>query len=174
MCYRSKTWQSHDQRHLIILELHCFFNPSEGTIFYWGRRGGNNVRVANRARKAVTSCWKCTLPRVVWQFWGIRRRRQHKASLCAWRMEAELMGAGNTNVPQVPVHSALNSPLVLFMGLVGEVGLSNVTRLLYTTSTEFLSCLYATARPLLLRALFLHFPFRFCSAFPQIPDPTLK
>lgn len=36
MCCRSKTWQSHDQRHLIILELHCSFNPSERTIFYWG------------------------------------------------------------------------------------------------------------------------------------------
>lgn len=38
MCCRSKTWQSHDQRHLIILELQCSFNPSERTIFYWGRR----------------------------------------------------------------------------------------------------------------------------------------
>lgn len=38
MCCRSKTWQSHDQRHLIILELHCSFNPSERTIFYWGGR----------------------------------------------------------------------------------------------------------------------------------------
>lgn len=37
-------------------------------------------------------------------------------------------------MPQVPVHSALNSALVFFMGLVGEVGLLNVTRLLYTTS----------------------------------------
>ena len=36
MCRGSKTWQSHDQRHLIILELHCFFNPSERTVFYWG------------------------------------------------------------------------------------------------------------------------------------------
>ena len=90
MCCRSKTWQSHDQRHLIILELHCSFNPSERTIFYWGG-GGNNVRVANRAKNAVTSCWKCILLNVAWHFWGSRRRRQHKASLCVWRMEAELM-----------------------------------------------------------------------------------
>lgn len=39
MCCRSKTWQSHDQRHLIILELHCSFNPSERTIFYRGGGG---------------------------------------------------------------------------------------------------------------------------------------
>lgn len=35
MCFRSKTWQSHDQRHLIILELHGSFNPSQRTVFYW-------------------------------------------------------------------------------------------------------------------------------------------
>lgn len=90
MCYRSKTWQSHDQRHLIILELHCSFNPSERTIFYWGE-GENNVGVANTARKAVTSCWKCSLLNVAWHFWGSRWRRQYKASLCVWRMVAELM-----------------------------------------------------------------------------------
>lgn len=92
MCCRSKTWQSHDQRHLIILELHCSFNPSERTIFYWGGEGGNNVGVANRARKAVTSCWKCIILNVAWHFWGSQWRRQYKASLCVWRMEAELMG----------------------------------------------------------------------------------
>lgn len=35
-------------------------------------------------------------------------------------------------MPQVPVHSGLNSVLVFFMGVVGKVGLLNVTRLLYT------------------------------------------
>lgn len=101
VCCRSKTWQSHDQRHLIILELHCSFNPSERTIFYWEGAGwiwdwvcvwGGNVRVVNSARNAVTICWKRSLLNVVWQLWGSRRRRQHKASLCAVRMEAELMG----------------------------------------------------------------------------------
>lgn len=47
MCCRSKTW-SHDQGHVIILELHCSFNPSE-CIFYWG--------VEKQSwKKAVTSC----------------------------------------------------------------------------------------------------------------------
>lgn len=100
VCCRSKTWQSHDQRHLIILELHCSFNPSERTIFYWEGAGwiwnwgsgGANVRVVNSGRNAVTICWKRSLLNVVWQLWGSHRRRQHKASLCAVRMEAELMG----------------------------------------------------------------------------------
>ena len=33
ICSRSKTWESHDQRHLIILELQHWFNPSERNMF---------------------------------------------------------------------------------------------------------------------------------------------
>lgn len=58
MFCRSKTWQSHDQRHLIILELHCSFNPSHRTVFYWvggsGWEVGGSDRVVNCAGKAAT------------------------------------------------------------------------------------------------------------------------
>lgn len=77
MCCRSKTWQSHDQRHLIILELHCSFNPSQRSIFYCVCGGGGvgvgvggNAMVGNTARMALTSCWKCILLNVVGNFEG--------------------------------------------------------------------------------------------------------
>lgn len=91
MSCRSKMWQSHDQRHSIIPEPHCSFNPCERTMFYCGE-GGNNVGVANTARKPVSSCWKCSLLNVAWHFWGRQRRQQYKASLYVWRLEAELVG----------------------------------------------------------------------------------
>lgn len=70
LCCRSKTWQSHDQRHLIILELHCSFNPSARTIFYWV--GGLISGWQKELEKAVTSCWKHSLLNVACHLWGIR------------------------------------------------------------------------------------------------------
>lgn len=60
-----------------------------------------------------------------------RWRRQYKASLCVWRMQAELMG-----LETQMCHKSLSTQnwivlLFTFTGLVGEVGLLNVTRLLY-------------------------------------------
>lgn len=137
VCCRSKTWQSHDQRHLIILELYYSFNPSESTIIYWGVVlgvwGGGHCQGGNRVSNAVTSCWKCNLLNVAWPFWCWWGGRQNKASLCVWRVEAELM-----ELETQTCHKSLSTQywivLLFFRGLVREVGLLNVTRLLYTTS----------------------------------------
>lgn len=90
MCCRSKTWQSHDQRHLIILELHCSFNPSKRSIFYWG--GGSNARVGKRARMALTSCWKCILLNVAGTFEGDCEDDSIKPPCVCKEWGAELMG----------------------------------------------------------------------------------
>ena len=97
MCGRSKTWQSHDQRHLIILELHCSFNPSERTIFYrgvWG--GGGAVKQCQGGersqRKAVTSCWKCILLNAAWHFSRDSVKDDDIKPPCVWGMEDELVG----------------------------------------------------------------------------------
>lgn len=92
MCCRSKTWQSHDQRHLIILELHCSFNPSERTIFYWGEGEGHNAGVGNWARMAVTSCWKCILLNVAGTFEGDGEDDSIKPPCVCGEWGAELMG----------------------------------------------------------------------------------
>lgn len=71
MFCRSKTWQSHDQRHLIILELHCSFNLSQRTVFYWV--GGGHVRVVNGAGKAATNWFGYSLDNVA-QHIGVQGR----------------------------------------------------------------------------------------------------
>ncbi len=120
MCCRSKTWQSHDQRHLIILELHCSFNPSERNIFYWGKEG-NNVEVANRAGNAVTSSSKCILLIVAWHFEGSGEDDSIKPP-CVRRMAAELMG-----LETQMCHKSLSTQhwiVLLFfsLGLLGKRG----------------------------------------------------
>lgn len=109
MYCRSKTWQSHDQRHVIILELHCSFNPSERTIFYREEEEGvcdDAARGGNRRGMAVTSCWKGILLNVAGALKGVDGVGRIKLPCVS--------GAWG---PQAPVHSALNSGLVLFFNV---------------------------------------------------------
>lgn len=106
MYSRSKTWQSHDQRHVIILEPHGSFNPSERTIFYWEREAGVRNDAAwggHRKEMVVTSCWKGILLNVAGALKGVAGVDRIKPPCVS--------GAWG---PQAPVHSALNSGLVLF------------------------------------------------------------
>lgn len=70
MCCRSKTLQSHDQRHFIILELHCSFNPSKRLCFMgWDEENNtDNTGVGNRTGMAVRSYWKCISLNVAYAF----------------------------------------------------------------------------------------------------------
>lgn len=77
---------------------------------------------------AVTSCWKHILLNVAGALKGDAGVDSIKPPCVrgAWGSRAD--GAGNSNVPQVPVHSALYSGLVfLFFSPWGMVGLLNVT-----------------------------------------------
>lgn len=109
MYCRSKTWQSHDQRHVIILELQCSFNPSERTILYWEKEEGMGDAAAgggNRRGMVVTSCWKDILLNVAGALKGVNGVDRIKLPCVS--------GAWG---PQAPVHSALNSGLVLFFNV---------------------------------------------------------
>lgn len=109
MYSRSKTWQSHDQRLVIILELHCSFNPSERTIFYREEEEGvcdDAAGGGNRRGMAVTSCWKGILLNVAGALKGVDGVDRIKLPCVS--------GAWG---PQAPVHSALNSGLVLFFNV---------------------------------------------------------
>lgn len=106
MYSRSKTRQSHDQRHVIILEPRGSFNPSERTIFYWKKDEGVCDDAAwgwHRKGMVANNCWKGILLNVAATLKGVDEVGRIKLPcVCgAWR-------------PQASVHSTLNSRLVLF------------------------------------------------------------